>query len=122
VIDTSGSDEGLQLAIDTAATEGEIIEASWFGDRAASVRLGGAFHSRRLTIRSSQVGLVAPRRRGTRTTNDRLGLALRLLRDPAFEHLLTGESSWRDLPDVMAAIAAGSLPGLCHTIDWRDSG
>lgn len=122
VIDTSGSDEGLQLAIDTAATEGEIIEASWFGDRTASVRLGGAFHSRRLTIRSSQVGLVAPRRRGTRTTNDRLGLALRLLRDPAFEHLLTGESSWRDLPDVMAAIAVGSLPGLCHTIDWRDSG
>ena len=122
VIDTSGSDEGLQLAIDTAAVEGEIIEASWFGDRAASVRLGGAFHSRRLTIRSSQVGLVAPRRRGTRTTTDRLGLALRLLRDPAFEHLLTGESSWRDLPDVMAAIATGSLPGLCHTIDWRDSG
>lgn len=122
VIDTSGSDEGLQLAIDTAATEGEIIEASWFGDRTASVRLGGAFHSRRLTIRSSQVGLVAPRRRGTRTTNDRLRLALRLLRDPAFEHLLTGESSWRDLPEVMAAIAAGSLPGLCHTIDWRDSG
>lgn len=122
VIDTSGSDEGLQLAIDTAASEGEIIEASWFGDRAATVRLGGAFHSRRLTIRSSQVGMVSPRRRGTRTTNDRLGLALRLLRDSAFDHLLTGESSWRDLPDVMAAIASGSLPGLCHTIDWRDSG
>lgn len=122
VIDTSGSGEGLQLAIDTAAVEGEIIEASWFGDRAASVRLGGAFHSRRLTIRSSQVGMVAPRRRATRTTNDRLGLALRLLQDPAFDHLLTGESSWRELPDVMAAIAAGSLPGLCHTIDWRDSG
>ncbi|NLP83357.1 dehydrogenase [Microbacterium sp. CFH 90308] len=122
VIDTSGSDEGLQLAIDTAATEGEIIEASWFGDRTASVRLGGAFHSRRLTIRSSQVGMVSPRRRGTRTSSDRLALALRLLADPAFDHLLTGESSWRDLPDVMAAIASGSLPGLCHTIDWRDSG
>ncbi|WP_194410398.1 zinc-dependent alcohol dehydrogenase [Microbacterium cremeum] len=122
VIDTSGSDEGLQLAIDTAGAEGEIIEASWFGDRAASVRLGGAFHSRRLTIRSSQVGMVAPRRRGTRTTSDRLALALRLLRDPVFDHLLSGESSWRDLPDVMAAIAAGSLPGLCHTIDWRDAG
>ena len=122
VIDTSGSDEGLQLAIDTAGVEGEIIEASWFGDRAANVRLGGAFHSRRLTIRSSQVGMVAPRRRGTRTTSARLGLALQLLRDPAFDHLLTGESSWRELPDVMAAIASGSLPGLCHTIDWRDSG
>ena len=122
IIDTSGSEGGLQLALRSAAVEGEIIEASWFGDRTANVRLGGAFHSRRLTIRSSQVGMVSPRRRGTRTTNDRLGLALRLLRDPAFDHLLTGESSWRELPDVMAAIASGSLPGLCHTIDWRDSG
>ena len=33
VIETSGSGEGLQLALESAATEGEIIEASWFGDR-----------------------------------------------------------------------------------------
>jgi threonine dehydrogenase-like Zn-dependent dehydrogenase len=121
VIDTSGSSHGLQLAIDTAALEGEIVEASWFGDRAASVQLGGAFHSRRLTIRSSQVGMVAPRRRANRTTGDRLRLALQLLQDSTFDNLLTGDSSWRDLPDVMAGIAAGSSPGLCHTIDWRDS-
>jgi threonine dehydrogenase-like Zn-dependent dehydrogenase len=121
VIDTSGSGDGLQLAIESAATEGEIIEASWFGDRPVSLQLGGDFHSRRLTIRSSQVGMVSPRRRGTRSTGDRLELALRLLQDPGFDHLLTGESSWRDLPAVMARIAGGSSPGLCHTIDWRDS-
>ncbi|WP_127476619.1 zinc-dependent alcohol dehydrogenase [Microbacterium sulfonylureivorans] len=121
VIDTSASGDGLQVAIDSAATEGEIVEASWFGDRAATVRLGGAFHSRRLTIRSSQVGTVAPRRRGSRSTGDRLALALELLQDPAFDHLLTGDTSWRELPDVMAGIAAGTSPGLCHTIDWRDS-
>lgn len=119
VIDTSGSGEGLQLALDIAAVEGEVVEASWFGDRAVQVELGGAFHSKRLTIRSSQVGMVAPRRRAVRTTGDRLDLALRLLRDDAFDRLLTGESSWRDLPAVMAAIADGTSPGLCHTIDWR---
>jgi threonine dehydrogenase-like Zn-dependent dehydrogenase len=121
VIDTSASGDGLRLAIDTAAAEGEIVEASWFGDRPVTVNLGGAFHSRRLTIRSSQVGMVAPRRRAGRTTRDRLELALRLLQDDAFEALLTGESSWRDLPETMAAIASGSDPGLCHTIDWRDA-
>ncbi|WP_243074443.1 zinc-binding alcohol dehydrogenase [Microbacterium sp. SS28] len=121
VIDTSGSEEGLALALRTAAVEGEIVEASWFGDRRVSVELGGAFHSRRLTIRSSQVGMVAPRRRGTRTNGDRLALALELLRDPGFEALLTGDSSWSELPEVMAAIADGSQPGLCHTIDWRDA-
>lgn len=122
VIDTSGSQDGLQLAVDTAATEGEVIEASWFGDRPVTLRLGAAFHSRRLAIRSSQVGMVSPRRRGTRTTADRLALALRLLRDEAFDELLTDESAWRDLPAVMAAIAGGTSPGLCHTIDWKDAG
>jgi threonine dehydrogenase-like Zn-dependent dehydrogenase len=121
VIETSGSGEGLRIALESAAFEGEIIEASWFGDRSVSLPLGGAFHSQRLTIRSSQVGAVAPRRRGSRTTTDRLRLALGLLVDPAFDVLLTGDSLWRDLPAVIAAIADGSAPGLCHTIDWRDA-
>src|SRR5690606_2728621 len=68
VIDTSGSESGLQLALETVITEGEVIEASWFGDRAVRLHLGGDFHSRRLSIRSSQVGVVPPRRRGSRTT------------------------------------------------------
>ena len=46
---------------------------------------------RRLAIRASQVGEVAPARRGRRTHADRLRLALTLLRDPAFDALLTGD-------------------------------
>ena len=80
VIETSGSEEGLRFALESAAIEGEIIEASWFGDRAVRLPLGGAFHSRRLTIRSSQVGMVAPRRRGSRTHDRPPRLALGLLR------------------------------------------
>jgi threonine dehydrogenase-like Zn-dependent dehydrogenase len=119
VVDASASEEGLRLALASTVTEGEIIVASWFGDRPVSLPLGGDFHSRRLTIRSSQVGMVSPRRRGSRSTRDRLSLALGLLRDPAFDALLTHSSSWRDLPAVMAAVADGSSPGLCHTIDWK---
>ena len=81
-----------------------MIEASWYADKVA-LMLGSDFHSRRLTIRSSQVGVVPPRRRGSRSTGDRLALALRFLRDPAFDALLTAESSWRDLPEVMARLA-----------------
>ena len=121
MVDASASEDGLRLALASAVTEGEIIVASWFGDRPVSLPLGGDFHSRRLTIRSSQVGMVSPRRRGSRSTRDRLSLALGLLRDPAFDALLTHSSSWRDLPDVMAAVADGSSPGLCHTIDWKDA-
>jgi threonine dehydrogenase-like Zn-dependent dehydrogenase len=118
VINTSGSDAGLQLALETVVTEGVVIEASWYADRPATLMLGADFHSRRLTIRSSQVSMVPPSRRATRTTGDRLALALRLLDDPAFDALLTSESSWRDLPDLMGRLADGSNADLCHTIDW----
>ena len=121
VIETSGSEGGLRLALESTAFEGEIVVASWFGDRSVSLPLGGAFHSQRLTIRSSQVGAVAPRRRGSRTAADRLSLALGMLTDPRFDALLTGSSPWYELPAVMSAIASGSAPGLCHTIDWRDA-
>ncbi|MDH6237088.1 zinc-binding alcohol dehydrogenase [Cryobacterium sp. CG_9.6] len=121
VINTSGSSSGLQSALETVVTDGTVIEASWYGDRPATLMLGADFHSRRLTIRSSQVGAVAAGRRGSRTTRERLTLALELLRDPAFDAVLTGESSWRALPEVMASLADGSLNDLCHTIDWKDS-
>jgi threonine dehydrogenase-like Zn-dependent dehydrogenase len=121
IIDASGSADGIRFALQATATEGDIIVASWFGDRDVALPLGGDFHSRRLSIRSSQVGMVSPKRRGSRSTDDRLALALEFLRDQAFDALLTGGSSWRDLPAVMAAVADGSSPGLCHTIDWRDA-
>jgi hypothetical protein len=81
--------------------------------------LGGAFHTRRLGLRASQVGTVSPARSARRTTADRLALALDLLRDPAFDVLVTGESPFAELPGVMERLAAGSLPALCHTITYE---
>ncbi|MEN2742263.1 zinc-binding alcohol dehydrogenase [Microbacterium sp. X-17] len=121
VIHTSGSEAGLRLALETVVADGEVIEASWFGDRPVTLMLGEDFHSRRLTLRSSQVGEVSPRRRDRRSHADRLALALDLLRDPAFDALLTGSSSWRDLPEVLARLAADPGPELCHSIDWSDA-
>ena len=71
-------------------------------------------------IVASQVGTLAPARRSRRTTADRLALALDLLRDPAFDALLTGESGFAELPDVMSRLASGSLPALCHTITYDE--
>ena len=79
VVHTSATSAGLQLSLDLLAPEGTVIDLSWYGDTDVTLSLGGAFHSRRLGVRASQVGVVAPARRGTRTTTDRLGLALDLL-------------------------------------------
>jgi hypothetical protein len=61
---------------------------------------------------------MSPARSARRTTADRLALALDLLRDPAFDVLMTGESRFEELPGVMARLADGSLPALCHTITY----
>jgi threonine dehydrogenase-like Zn-dependent dehydrogenase len=118
VVHASATSAGLQRSLELLAPEGTVVELSWYGDDEVRLSLGGAFHSSRLGIRASQVGTVSPARAGRRTTADRLALALELLRDPAFDALVTGQSRFSELPEVMAQLAAGSLPALCHTITY----
>jgi threonine dehydrogenase-like Zn-dependent dehydrogenase len=118
VVHASATSAGLQQSLELLAPEATVIDLSWYGDAPVTLSLGGAFHSRRLGIRSSQVGTVAAARRATRTTTDRLTLALDLLRDPAFDALITGVSRFDELPGVMARLATGSLPALCHIISY----
>ena len=118
VVHTSATSEGLQRSLELLAPEGTVVDLSWYGDSEVRLSLGGAFHAGRLGIRSSQVGTVSPARAARRSAADRLTLALELLGDPVFDALLTGESHFDELPDVMARLAAGSLPALCHTITY----
>jgi threonine dehydrogenase-like Zn-dependent dehydrogenase len=119
VVHASATSGGLQRSLDLLEPEGVVIDVSWYGDSEVRLSLGGAFHSRRLTVRASQVGTISPARRGRRTHSDRLALALGLLEDSAFDVLLTGESRFAEMPDVMAQLAAGTLPALCHTITYE---
>jgi threonine dehydrogenase-like Zn-dependent dehydrogenase len=121
VIHASATADGLQRSLELLVPEGTVIDLSWYGDREVQLSLGGAFHSGRLAIRASQVGAISPARRGRRTTADRLTLALELLRDSAFDALVTGESPFGDLPEVMTRLASGSLPALCHTITYDEA-
>ena len=119
VVHASASAAGLRTALRLAALEATVLELSWYGDRAVEVPLGEAFHARRLDLRSSQVGLVAPARRARRTTRDRLALALDLLADPALDALVTGESAFEELPDVLRRLVSGELPAICHRIRYE---
>ncbi len=91
---------------------------SWYGDQVVSLPLGGAFHSRRLTIKSSQVGALPPGKRGRWTFDRRLQLALRLLADPVLDLLITGESAFDEMPEVMARLATAPGDTLCHRIRY----
>jgi threonine dehydrogenase-like Zn-dependent dehydrogenase len=119
VVHASATSAGLQRSLDLLAREGTVIDLSWYGDSEVRLSLGGAFHSRRLSIRASQVGTVSPARRDRCTMAERLALALELLRDPAFDALVTGESRFSELPEVMSRLAAGDLRALCHAITYN---
>ncbi|MEV5342099.1 zinc-binding alcohol dehydrogenase [Streptomyces sp. NPDC052676] len=117
VVHASATDQGLARSLELVATEGTVLELSWYGDRRVSVPLGEDFHARRITLRSSQVGTVSPAR-ARRSYGDRLALALDLLADPALDALITGECAFEELPDVLPRLADGRIPALCHRVRY----
>ena len=52
----------------------------------------------------------------------RLALALTLLRDPVFDHLLSGDSAFAELPALMPRLAAAGTGTLCHTLHYHQHG
>ena len=118
VIHASGQPEGLRSALAVAGVEATIVEASWYGRRSVPLPLGEAFHARRLTIKSSQVGSLSPQQTPRWTHARRMALALDLLRDKRFDALITGESSFEELPAVMARLSVDPRDTLCHRITY----
>ena len=118
VFHASGSASGLATAFDLAGDEARIIEMSWYGAGEAAIPLGGAFHSRRLTIASSQVGKVAPSHRPRWTPARRMAAALGLLRDARLDALIAPPIRFADLPAELPRILAPSSGVLCQRIDY----
>jgi len=118
VIHASGSASGLDVALRLAAFETRIIEMSWYGSESVPLALGGAFHAQRLSLISSQVGSVAASQRARWDHRRRMGLAISMLREPVLDSLITGESEFDRLPDVMAQLANGAGDTLCHRIRY----
>ena len=116
VIHASGSESGLATALSLAGFEAVVLEVSWFGERRPQLALGEAFHSRRLALQSSQVGTINAAQRSRWTPQRRLGLVLELLAAPALDSLISGESRFDELPQVLARLATGREYTLCERI------
>jgi NADPH:quinone reductase-like Zn-dependent oxidoreductase len=114
----SGSEGGLATALELAGFEATVVELSWYGDRRPRVPLGESFHSRRLTLKSSQVGAVATAQRARWNAARRMQLVLELLTEPALDALISGESAFEDLPAVLAQLATSTGYTLCHRISY----
>jgi threonine dehydrogenase-like Zn-dependent dehydrogenase len=119
VVHASASAAGLETAIAAAGMEAVIIELSWYGDRAVPVRLGGAFHSRRLRLQSSQVGQLPPARRPRWDYRRRLEAALNLLRVPALDALVADEIAFADAASALPRVLAADSRGLPPVIRYQ---
>ena len=112
VVHTSATAAGLALAFECAGEEATVVEASWHGDDACEVSLGGAFHSRRLKLVSSQVGNIACARRPRWTRQRRLATAARLLSDERLDALLGEEIPFSELPQHLPRLFARGAAGI----------
>ena len=114
VFHSSVSAAGLNTAISCAGFEATVVELSWYGDRDVPAKLGGAFHSQRLRLVSSQVGHVSAGRRPRWDYRRRLLAALQLLDDARLDALVAEAIAFDDaataLPQVLAPGAKGLAP------------
>ncbi|MEM9277847.1 MAG: zinc-binding alcohol dehydrogenase [Pseudomonadota bacterium] len=118
IFHTSASAGGLQSAIDMAAFEAKIIEMSWYGENPVSLNLGGAFHSKRLKILSSQVGTIASAKRNKLDYAGRMQQAITLLDDPRLDTLLGSAIDFHDLPNHLHDIFSPQSDVLCQVIEY----
>lgn len=118
VVHASATASGLATALNSARDEAIVLELSWYGAGNIPVPLGGAFHSRRLRLISSQVGKVAPSHRSSWTHRARLEAAVGLTADPQLEALLAPAVAFADLPNRLPQVLAPSSGVLCQRIDY----
>jgi threonine dehydrogenase-like Zn-dependent dehydrogenase len=115
VIDASGNPDAPAMALNMLAHEGTLLIASWFGTKPVVLPLGGAFHRRRLIIRSTQVSTVPARLSGTWTRSRRRRETVELLAELPLAPLCTHVFAFGHAAEAFRAVDEG-IPGLMHAV------
>jgi 2-desacetyl-2-hydroxyethyl bacteriochlorophyllide A dehydrogenase len=113
VVEVSGDPAALAAALPLLAHEGTALVASWYGLRPVALPLGGEFHRRRLTIRSTQVSTIPASLTATWTHDQRRAAARRLLEELPVQVLASHVFPFEDAAAAYAAVDRGE-PGMLH--------
>jgi 2-desacetyl-2-hydroxyethyl bacteriochlorophyllide A dehydrogenase len=101
-VEASGSGVALQSAIDSVATEGTVVVASWYGTKPVTLALGGHFHRERIRLRSSQVGRSNPELASRWDSDRRMDTVLGLLGRLELGELITHRIPFEGAPEAYA--------------------
>lgn len=115
VIDASGNPAVPAQALGLLAHEGTLLIASWFGSQPVRLPLGGAFHRRRLSIRSTQVSTIPARQSATWTVARRRAETAALLPQLPLDDLCTHVFPFPEAAEAFRAVDQGA-PGLMHAV------
>jgi threonine dehydrogenase-like Zn-dependent dehydrogenase len=115
VIDASGNPGAPAMALNMLAHEGTLLVASWFGTKPVVLPLGGAFHRRRLIIRSTQVSTLPASLSATWTRSRRRQEAVELLPELPLAELCTHAFAFGNAAEAFRAVDNGT-PGLMHAV------
>ncbi len=118
VFHASATADGLALALNAAGREASVVEISWHGAGQTPLALGGAFHSQRLRLISSQVGEVSPTRRPRWSHKRRLVKALALLADDRLDALLSPDIEFCDLPAALPQLFSSDATALTAIVRY----
>ncbi|MFT4795271.1 MAG: NADPH:quinone reductase-like Zn-dependent oxidoreductase [Paracoccaceae bacterium] len=119
VLECSATAGGMAAGLGMLGLEGTLVSVGWHGSGTTPLPLGGAFHSKRLRILSSQVGRIPPDRAPRWDYRRRMGVAARLLaEDPALDALIGGAARFADLPRALDHLLSPDAPGVTSVVTY----
>jgi 2-desacetyl-2-hydroxyethyl bacteriochlorophyllide A dehydrogenase len=120
VVEATGVAKALADSLSLLRHEGTVLVASWYGSRPVPLPLGGDFHRRRLTIRSTQVSTIPAQLASRWTPERRRTAALELLDELPLAALATHEFPFAHAPSAFAAIDRGEASLLHAALSYAD--
>ncbi|MFI5841654.1 zinc-binding alcohol dehydrogenase [Catenuloplanes sp. NPDC051500] len=113
LVETSGAPRALADGLGRLHHEGTALVGSWYGTKPVPLPLGGDFHRRRLTIRSSQVSTIPAAQQDRWTRDRRRAAALALMPTLPLDALATTEFAFEDAPAAYESLDRGTA-GVLH--------
>lgn len=104
VVEATGNPKALASALPLLAHEGTALVASWYGTKPVTLPLGGEFHRRRLTIRSTQVSTIPARLQDRWDIGRRRAAVVELMAELPLDRLATHEFPVADAGAAFAAL------------------